>query len=156
AGSRSQLPPLNARHGPYEGRKHAAYILRMQHERPLRSIPDDELLQRLAQLLAQSRRSEVELVTHIAEIDERRLYAREACPPMDAYATQVLPLSEAEAYLRITPGRAARAHPMLLAMLADGRLHLSGIAKLAPRLTPENRDEVLRRACHRSKREIEV
>jgi hypothetical protein len=63
---------------------------------------------------------------------------------------------EAEAYLRITAGRAAREHPVLLAMLADGRLHLSGIAKLAPHLAPENRDELLRRACHRSKREIEV
>jgi hypothetical protein len=44
---------------------------------------------------------------------------------------------------------------MLLAMLGDGRLHLSGIARLAPHLTPENRDEVLRRAAHRSKRQIE-
>src|SRR5262245_33070851 len=128
----------------------------MQHERPLQSIPDDKLLQRLVQILDQSRHSEVDLVTHIAEIDERRLYAREACPSMYAYCTQVLHLSEAEAYLRITTGRAARAHPMLLAMLADGRLHLSGIAKLASHLTPENRDELLRRACHRSKREIEV
>src|SRR5262245_50439286 len=128
----------------------------MVHERPLQSISDDELLHHLTQLLAQSRRSEAELVTHIAEIDERRLYAREACPSMYSYCTQVLHLSEAEAYLRITTGRAAREHPMLLIMLADGRLHLSGIAKLAPHLTSENRDELLRRACHRSKREIEV
>jgi hypothetical protein len=128
----------------------------MQHERPLQSISDDELLHRLAQLLAQSRRSEVDLVTHIAEVDERRLYAREACPSMYAYCTQVLHLSEAEAYLRITTGRAAREHPVLLTMLGDGRLHLSGIAKLVPHLTSENRDELLRRACHRSKREIEM
>jgi 5-methylcytosine-specific restriction endonuclease McrA len=137
------------------GRKHAAYILRMQNERPLQSVPDDELLHRLPQVLAQSRRSEVDIVTLIAEIDERRLYAREACPSMYVYCTQVLHLSEAEAYLRITTGRAARAHPMLLDMLGDGRLHLSGIVKLAPHLTPENRDELLNRACHLSKREIE-
>jgi 5-methylcytosine-specific restriction endonuclease McrA len=128
----------------------------MVHERPLQSIPDNELLERLAQLLAQSRRSEADLVAHVAEVDERGLYAREGCPSMYAYCTQVLHLSEAEAYLRITTGRAARANPMLLAMLADGRLHLSGIAKLAPHLTLENRDELLRRACHRSKREIEL
>jgi hypothetical protein len=41
-------------------------------------------------------------------------------------------LSEAEAYLRITAARAAREHPVLLHMLADGRLHLTGIAKLVP------------------------
>jgi hypothetical protein len=128
----------------------------MENERPLQSIPDDELVDRLVQLLANSRRSEADLVAHIAEVDARRLYAREASPSMYVYCTQVLHLSEAEAYLRITTGRAAREHPMLLAMLADGRLHLSGIAKLVPHLTTENRDELLRRACHRSKREIEV
>ena len=40
-------------------------------------------------------------------------------------------------------------------MLADGRLHLTAIAKLAPHLTPENRGAFLQRAAHRSKREIE-
>ncbi len=40
-------------------------------------------------------------------------------------------------------------------MLADGRLHLSAIARLAPHLTVANRDAVLQRATHRSKREVE-
>ena len=74
---------------------------------------------------------------------------------MFAYCTEVLHLSEAEAYLRIAAARAAREHPMLLAMLGDGRLHLTGIAKLAPHLTRENCDTVLKRAAHRSKRQIE-
>ena len=47
---------------------------------------------------------------------------------MFKYATEMLHLSEAEAYLRIEAARASRKHPMLLDMLADGRLHLSGIA----------------------------
>jgi hypothetical protein len=122
----------------------------------LRSLSDDELLQRLSALLAQSRRVEWELVAHIGEVDERRLYAREACDSMFAYCTEVLHLSEHEAYLRIAAARAAREHPMLLAMLGDGRLHLSGIAKLAPHLTVANREELLERATHKSKRQIEV
>jgi hypothetical protein len=40
-------------------------------------------------------------------------------------------------------------------MLADGRLHLSGIARLASHLTRDNRDAVLARAAHSSKRGIE-
>ena len=44
---------------------------------------------------------------------------------------------------------------MLLTMLADGWLHLSGIAKLAPHLTEANREALLARAAHKSKREIE-
>jgi hypothetical protein len=45
-------------------------------------------------------------------------------------------------------------NPGLLDRLADGRLHLSGIARRAPYLTSENRDLLLERATHRSKREI--
>src|SRR5262249_20202593 len=126
---------LSAISGHAGGRKGAAYIVGMRHERPLHSIPDDELLHRLSQLTGDSRRVEADLVAHIDEVDERRLYLRKASPSMYAYCTDVLHLSEAEAYLRINCARAARAHPVLLTMLADGRLHLSGIVKLAPRLT---------------------
>ncbi|HUG54254.1 MAG TPA: HNH endonuclease [Vicinamibacteria bacterium] len=122
----------------------------------LRSLSDDELLRRLSEVVGRSRRIEMEIVSHIGEVDARRLYAREACDSMFTYCTAVLRLSEHEAYLRITVARVARRHPLLLAMLADGRLHLSGIAKLAAHLTEANRDSVLGRAIHKSKREIEV
>ena len=117
-------------------------------------LSDDDLLRRLTELLAKTRRTEAELLAHIAEVDARRLYAREACPSMFVYCTERLHLSEAEAYMRITAARAAREHPALLSMVADGRLHLSAIARLAPLLTAGNRDAVLARATHRSKREI--
>jgi hypothetical protein len=126
----------------------------MDEKRPLQSIPDDELLHRLADLMCQSRRAEADIVAHIAEVEERRLYARKAFPSMFAYCMEVLHLSEAEAYLRIWASRASRKHPMLLVMLADGRLHLTAIARLAPHLTRENRDQLLARATYRSKRQI--
>jgi hypothetical protein len=110
---------------------------------------------RLSNLLGQSRRDEADLVAHIGEVDRRRLYAREASPSMFVYCTEVLHLSEAEAYLRIAAARASREHPVLLTMLGDGRLHLTAIAKLAPHLTLQNREALLERATHRSKRQIE-
>jgi hypothetical protein len=126
-------------------------------ERPpaLTSLSDDELLCRRSHLLGQSRRDEADLVAHIGEVDSRRLYVREASPSMFAYCTEILHLSEAEAYLRIAAARASREHPLLLTMLADGRLHLTAIAKLAPHLTRENREAVLKRATHRSRRQVE-
>jgi 5-methylcytosine-specific restriction endonuclease McrA len=127
----------------------------MEQKRPLQSIPDDQLLHRLAELTGQSRRVEADIVAHIAEVEERRLYARDAFPSMFAYCMDVLHLSEAEAYLRIWAARASLQHPMLLTMLADGRLHLTAITMLAPHLTPENRDGLLERATHKSKRQIE-
>ena len=127
----------------------------MTNRQTLERLSDDVLLRRLSDLVQGSRRVEAELIAHIAEVDERRLYASEAASSMHVYCTEVLHLSEAEAYFRMTAARASRKHPMLLNMLADGRLHLTGIAKLAPHLTLANRDALLKRAAHRSKREIE-
>ncbi len=75
---------------------------------------------------------------------------------MHKYGTDVLHLSEAEAYLRIAAARASRRYPALLTMLDDGRLHLSGIAVLAPYLTDTNCEELLARATHKTKRELLV
>ncbi len=127
----------------------------MSLEGPLESLSDDEVLRGLVELLRQSRRVEADLVAHIAEAEVRRLYAREASPSMFVYCTDVLHLSAAEAYLRINAARAAREHPVLLEMLADGRLHLSSIVKLAPHLTRENGGVLLAQAVHKSKRQIE-
>ncbi len=118
-------------------------------------LTDNELLRRLAQAVRQSRRVEADLVALIAEVDARKLYARRSCPSMFAYCTEVLHLSEHEAYLRIAVARASRKHPPLLAMLRDGRLHLAAIAKLAPHLTDENRSRILARAVHKSKLQVE-
>ncbi len=92
----------------------------------------------------------------IAEVDARRLYAREASSSMFKYCVDVLHLSEAEACLRIAAARGSRQHPALLTMLDDGRLHLSGIAVLAPHLTDTNCEELLARATHKTKRELLV
>ena len=48
----------------------------------LTRLTDDELLRRLSDVLKQSRRVESVLVAHIAEVDARRLFAREASPSM--------------------------------------------------------------------------
>ena len=113
-------------------------------ERP-ESLSDDLLLSRVEELVRRSRRVEAELIWHLAEVDRRMLYRREACSSMFDYATARLHLSEAEAFLRIAVARVSHRFPIVLRMLADGRLHLSAIAKLASHLTDENCDALLAR-----------
>jgi hypothetical protein len=127
----------------------------MSRVNELHSLSDNDLLQRLSEILQQARRVEGDLIAHIGEVDERRLYAREACSSMFVYCVERLHLSEAEAYFRIAAARAARKYPMLLVMLGEGCLHLSGIAILAPHLTEDNCERVLARAACKSKRQIE-
>ena len=83
----------------------------MHEARVLTTIPDDELLHRLAELLRDSRCTEADLVAHIGEVDRRRLYARLAAPSMFRYCILVLHLSEPEAYLRIVAARARASIP---------------------------------------------
>ena len=119
------------------------------------AVPDDELLHRLGDLVSQSRRVEADVVAHIGEVDQRRLFARFAVPSMFAYCTERLHLSEAEAYRRITVARAARRYPTVLSALQDGRITLSGLATIVPLLTGDNCEQLLERATHRTKRQIE-
>jgi 5-methylcytosine-specific restriction endonuclease McrA len=119
------------------------------------SMSDDALLAALGDAVGRGRRADADVVAHIAAVDARRLYLGRGHSSMFGYATEVLRMSEGAAYTRIAAARAARKHPVLLEMLADGRLHLTGIARLASHLTADNCDAVLARAVHRSKRQIE-
>ena len=122
----------------------------------LKSLSDDELLRRVLDLLAQSRRVEWVLVAHIAEVDARRLFAREAWPSMIQYCMGALHLSEGEAYRRIAAARLPRRYPVILSMLEDGRLHLCGIGVLSRHLNDANYEDLLARATHKTKREVET
>src|SRR5262245_17998328 len=127
----------------------------MENTGNLQSLSDPELLRRLSLLLQQSRRTGADLVAHIAEVDHRALYRSQACSSMFVYCVEVLHLAEREAYLRIAVGRVARRFPVILQMLTEGRLHLSGIALLSSLLNEENCSEVLARAAYRTKRQVE-
>ena len=58
------------------------------------SMTDEDLLRRLSEILNDSRLVEVELIAHIGEVDQRRLYASQAAPSMHVYCTERLYLSD--------------------------------------------------------------
>ncbi len=119
-------------------------------------LADDELLRRTGELAVRGKRIDAALIAHMAEVDHRKLYRGQACSSMFAYAVQRLRLSESQAYERITVARRAREFPLLLEMLADGRLTLTAAAKLGPHLTSDNAAALLARAVHATRREVEL
>lgn len=121
----------------------------------LSHLSDHVLLRDLSALVAKDRTTTAELLAHIAEVDERRLYAPAGYASMFAYCVQELHLSEDSARKRIHAARAARRFPAILPALAAGRLHLSGAVLLAPYLSNENARELLSAATHKTKQEIE-
>src|SRR5262249_8020945 len=101
------------------------------------------------------RASAAVLLAHIAEFDARKLFVPVAHPSMHSYCVDVLRLSADAAFKRIKAARAAREFPAIFEAVADGRLHLTAFVALAPWLSPENAEELLAAATHRSKSEIE-
>src|SRR5262249_5785535 len=93
-------------------------------------------------------------VALIAEVERRRLYAPAGHPSMYAYCVGELHLSEDAAYKRIRVARSARRFPQVVAALASGTVHLSGLTMLARAFTSETVDELLAAASHKSKAEI--
>ena len=121
----------------------------------LSHLPSGELVVRLQTLVNRNSELTAQVLAHVGEVDARRLYLRAACSSMFAYCTDVLHLSEGATYKRIHAARAARKHPVIFEMVASGQLHLSVVCLLAPRLTRENRDELLSEAAGCTKRKVE-
>ena len=122
----------------------------------LSDLSDSDLLAHLHLAAHAERRATAHLVALLIELDSRRLYLGEGSPSLFAYCTDALHLSEPAAYNRIEVARAARRFPIILDGLAAGELTLASIKLLAPHLTPENHADVLTRARHQSKREVEL
>ncbi len=91
----------------------------------LSALSDEDLLARLTRVVAADRRVTAEVIAHIAEVDRRKLFTREACSSMFVYCTERLGLSADATQKRIQVARASRRFPQLLECLAAGRVHLS-------------------------------
>ena len=73
----------------------------------LGNVSDDGLRTQLTTLLASGYRTEARIIAHLAEVDERRLYLKDASESLFAYCTLRLGLSSSEAFHRTTAARIA-------------------------------------------------
>ena len=118
-------------------------------------LSDPDLLARTRELIHQSHCTEANLLVHLGEIDERKLFLERAFPSMFEYCVGELGFSEDAAYSRITVARAARRFPAMIEAVRSGQVHLTGLKLLAPHLNGENHRDVLARAARKTKSEIE-
>jgi len=119
------------------------------------SLSASDLLSATRELVQKSCDVEAELLVHLGEIDERKLYLDCAFSSMFAFCVGEFGFSEGAAYNRIMVARAARHMPVIVEALRTGQVHLAGLRLLAPHLTTENQSKVLAEAAGKSKREIE-
>jgi hypothetical protein len=118
-------------------------------------LSDDVLLTSLKRLTGTANELTAQLLAHLAEVEARGIHRNMACATLYTYCVYELRMSEDEAQRRCRAARLCRQFPVLLGMLADASIHLTGILLLGPHLTDDNQREVLARARYRTKREIE-
>ena len=121
------------------------------------ALADRDLLARIGTLAGNEREATAELVAHLAALERRpSAYAAEGYGSLFDYCVGALGLSEDAACNRIEAARACRRFPVIVDLLAAGRLTLTSVRKLRNHLTPENHEAVLRKAAHRNKEQIEA
>ena len=122
---------------------------------PLTDLSDAQILGRVTRLSRCERRVTARLIAHLAEFDRRSLHLGAGFPSLFLYCTEVLRLSEHEAYNRIEAARAVRRFPVILEKLAAGCLNLTAVRLLAPHLTDANVTVLIAEAEGKGKRGVE-
>ena len=118
-------------------------------------LTDEALLAKVKLLSERSREVTVELIAHLAVLDQRKRYRAEGAATLFRYCTEVLRFSGAAAYNRIKAVRAVRKFPVILDRLADGSVNLTTVKLLAPSLTSANHEAVLAEAAGMTRRQVE-
>jgi hypothetical protein len=118
-------------------------------------LSDGELVAEVARLAGCEREASASLVAHLAELYGRRLHERAGYASLYTYCTDALRLSEDEAYDRMRAAKVARRYPVVLGLLASGRVNLTTVRLLAPHLTRQNHEELLAAACGKRKRQVQ-
>lgn len=135
--------------------RNTCYATRMNSQFVVGALSGSDLLARTRELAHESCAVEAELLVHLGEVDERKLYLECAFPSMFAFCVSELGFSEDAAYYRIHVARAGRRMPAIVEAIRTGKTHLAGVRMLAPHLTPQNHLELLAEAAGKSKRQIE-
>lgn len=120
----------------------------------LAALSPEELVTRVRSLNAEGNRLLANLLLHLGEVDERRLYREHACSSMFAFCRR-LGMSEGSAARRIDAARAIRRFPSLLPRIESGQLHLTALSIVCSILTPENVESVITSVIGKSRLEVE-
>ena len=122
----------------------------------LGGIGNGELLAALSSLVRREHDLMSDLLAHLAELDERRLYLDLGFTSLFAYCTEALGFCKSSAGRRIAVARVCRKYPEAFAHVARGELQLSVLSLLGPHLNPENAAELFEACVRKSCEQVEL
>jgi 5-methylcytosine-specific restriction endonuclease McrA len=110
--------------------------------RSLKTLSDKELLNRLSKLVKQELNLTLEILPHLIEVENRKIYRSLGFSSMYVYCTDGLGYSESSANRRIYAARAIRKCPGAYDDLRKGLVHLGTLALAWRHLNPELLEEI--------------
>ncbi len=122
----------------------------------LLGLSDDHLLMMIDRSARGERERMPDFLACLGELDRRKLAEKRGYSSTFDYCVRWLKLSEDEACRRIQAARAAVCRPQLLPALAEGRLSLTAVSRIAPHIRRPDAPEIIARAEGKSTRALEA
>src|SRR5450432_3041815 len=122
----------------------------------LGGVGNDALVAALSRLVQRENDMMSDLLAHLAELDERRLYLDLGFTSLFAYCTEALGLCKSSAGRRIAVARVCKKYPDAFARVASGELQLSVLSLLGPHLNAENAAELFEVCTRKSCEQVEL
>lgn len=101
-----------------------------KHLLNFQNTPNDQLIQRFEKLVRTERKVTHLVLLHIAEIEERKIYAELGYDGMYSYLTRGLGYSEGSAYRRLQSARLLKQVPEVSEKVENGCLNLTQLAQV--------------------------
>ena len=124
-----------------------------QTQSKLTSLSDSNLLSQTKLLVQKERKITVEVLEHLCEIDQRKLYLKRGFSSLFEYTTKELGYSEGSTYRRINAMKLCREFPETAFKIQNGNLNLTTASQLQSFFEKQNKNQSkLRRSDSSSRR----
>jgi len=122
--------------------------------RSFTNVPDHVVIHDFEATDDDSHYTAARLLELLIVVMRRKLYRGQGYSTIHAYCVRGRHMAEFAAFKRVQAAKAAARHPVILSMVADGRLHLTAILMLAPHLNRPDAEALLHEASHKTKPQL--
>ena len=112
-----------------------------QIQSKLNSLSDSNLLSQTKLLVQKERKITVEVLEHLCEIDQRKLYLKRGFSSLFEYTTKELGYSEGSTYRRINAMKLCREFPETAFKIQNGNLNLTTASQLQTFFEKQNKNQ---------------
>ena len=121
----------------------------------LKSLSDNDLLNRLSKLVKQTHSLTLEILPHLLEVEKRNLHLKSGYSSLYKYCVEYLGFSDSTAVRRIRAARCARQFPVVLRLLEQRKIKIVDAARIENVISEDNKKALLAEIVGKTQKQIE-